>query len=157
MTRDLTAEQVAERVAILKRFRELLEKQRAKFREYLVVLEKQETVIGAEDVDAIVHHTELEQSIVSELSNIQKVIDPFERLYRDVHPEASETDIPALQTDLARLQAEVLEQNAKNRELLKSHMVTLRQKVMSLNNPYAKKTSVYASDAHTATRIDINS
>ena len=56
MTRlDLTQDEVDERVAILKRFRELLTEQRNKFREYLTVLEKQAQMISTENIDAMVH------------------------------------------------------------------------------------------------------
>jgi hypothetical protein len=48
-----------------------------------------------------------------------------------------------------------LQQNEKNRELLKTHMQALRQKVAGINNPYANRASVYASDKHTASIIDI--
>ena len=41
MENELTQAELDERVAILKRFRTLLEKQREKFQEYLKVLEKQ--------------------------------------------------------------------------------------------------------------------
>ena len=153
---ELTDTVVADRIAILKRFRELLEEQRSKFRQYLGVLERQETVIGAGDVEAIVQHTEIEQAIVSEIQTIQKVMDPLEDMYRSAYPDAQADEIPELKTDLDRLKGEVLSQNEKNRELLKTHMQILRQKVVSLKNPYANRTSVYASDAHTATRIDIN-
>jgi flagellar biosynthesis/type III secretory pathway chaperone len=152
---DLSQAQIDERVAILKRFRHLLEEQRVKFREYLSVLEKQQDMISSGNVDAMVQQTELEQSIVSEIHTIQKVIDPLETMYRDTHPEASEADIPKLKTDLDHLKKDVLVQNEKNRELLKTHMQVLREQVASLRNPYAKRTSVYASDAHTASRIDI--
>ena len=156
MTRqDLTQDEVDERVAILKRFRELLTELRNKFREYLTVLEKQAQMISTENIDAMVHHTEIEQSIISEIYTIQKVIDPLEVLYRDAHPGVSDTEIPKLKTDLEHLRKEVIEQNGKNRELLKSHMTVLRQQVLSLRNPYAKRSSVYASDGQTASRIDI--
>ena len=152
---ELTQEVLDERIAILKRFRQLLEEQRRKFRDYLVVLEKQEEAIERDDVDVMVSHAELEQSIISEIYTIQKVIDPFEQLYRDVHPGVPEAEIPKLQTDLETLKTQVLQQNEKNRELLKTHMQALRQKVAGINNPYANRASVYASDKHSASIIDI--
>ena len=156
MQQELTREQLDERVAILKRFRQLLEQQRQKFRDYLVVLEKQAEMIGTDNVDAMVQHTEIEQSIVSEIHTIQKVINPLEDIYRSVHPEIADAEIPKLKTDLEQLRKDVLVQNEKNRELLKSHMTMLRQQVVSLKNPYARRTSVYASSAETATIVDIN-
>ena len=156
MQQELTKEQLDERVAILKRFRQLLEQQRQKFRDYLVVLEKQAEMIGTENVDAMVQHAEIEQSIVSEIHTIQKVINPLEDMYRTVNPEIEDAEIPKLKTDLEQLRKDVLVQNEKNRELLKSHMTMLRQQVVSLKNPYARRTSVYASSAETATIVDIN-
>lgn len=155
--RSLTEGEVAERVALLKRFRTLLEEQRAKFRTYLTVLEKQENDIDSGDMDAMVSHTELEQSIVSEIFTIQKVIDPMETLWREAHPAAADSEIPRLKTDLEQLKANVLAQNEKNRELLKSRMSLIREQVVSLKNPYAKRASVYASSDQTGTRINIES
>jgi len=154
--KDLSREELDERVAILKRLRQLLDQQRTKFREYLTVLEKQETVITSDNIDAMVRHTEVEQNIVAEIHTIQKVIDPLEMLYRDAHPGVPDAEIPRLKTDLEHLKSDVLAQNEKNRELLKKHMVFLREKVTSIKNPYLKRNSIYASDSHTATRIDIN-
>lgn len=153
---NLTDKQVAQRVAILKRFRALLDEQRSKFRAYLTVLEKQETMITEGNVDAIVEHTEMEQGIIAEIYTIQKVIEPLETMYKTVHPEHQDDEIPKLKTNLEKLRKDVLIQNEKNREMLKSHMLILRQKVVSLKNPYANRSSVYASDAHTASLIDIN-
>ncbi len=150
-------QEVAERVALLKRFKALLQEQRDKFRTYLTVLEKQHSDIDTGDVDAMVSHTELEQSIVSEIFTIQKVIDPMETLWRDAHPHAPDAEIPRLKTDLERLKSDVLAQNEKNRELLKSRMSLIREQVVSLRNPYAKRASVYAATGQTGTRIDIES
>ena len=152
---ELTQDQVDERIAILKRFRVLLEQQRQKFRDYLVVLEKQEEMIHADNVDAMVSHAEIEQSIVAEIYTIQKVIDPLEDMYHAAHPEIPDSEIPKLKTDLDELRKEVLVQNEKNRDLLKSHMQLLRQKVGSINTPHARR-SIYASDAQTASIIDIH-
>jgi hypothetical protein len=152
----LTQEQIDQRIAILKKFRQLLEQQRQKFREYLVVLEKQEQTISSENIDAMVTHTEIEQSIITEIYTIQKVIDPLEAMYRDIHHAEPDAEIPRLKADLGHLQKEVVQQNEKNRELLKTHMQVLRQKVISIHNPYANRSSIYASDAHTASIIDIN-
>lgn len=152
---DLTQEQLDERVAILKRFRLMLESQRQKFRDYLVVLEKQAEMISTENIDGMVNHTEIEQSIISEIFTIQKVIDPLEEMYRTAYPNTADSEIPQLKADLGQLRKDVIEQNEKNRGLLKSHMQVLRAKVDSLQNPYAKRTSIYASDSQTASRIDI--
>ena len=78
---EITQEELNERVAILKRFRTLLEQQRGKFREYLDVLEKQHDSITTENTEALLAHTELEQQVVKNLANLQKVIVPMSKLY----------------------------------------------------------------------------
>ena len=155
-TATLNDSEIAERVAVLKRFRTLLEQQRLKFREYLTVLEKQEKSISDDNTDAILQHTELEESIIAEIFTIQKVIDPLEYMYANICTNPEGSDIPHLKTDLDNLQQRVLEQNQKNRELLKTHITGLRQQIASLKRPYAHKESVYAGTARTATLIDLS-
>jgi len=75
-------DEVARRVAILRRFRELLVEQRAKFERYLKVLDRERDDIESGDVDALAAHVELEEQVVSEIFTFQKVIDPLDGLYR---------------------------------------------------------------------------
>lgn len=152
---ELTAEQIEERKAVLRRFRALLEQQREKFREYLQVLNSQADMIEQENVEALVAHTEIEQNIITELYTIQKVINPLEDMYRTVHPETPESDIPHLQSDLAALRTQVLTKNEENRELLKSRMQQLRQKITTARTGYGSTRGIYASDAQSASMIDI--
>ena len=133
-TAKLNDSEIAERVAVLKRFRSLLEQQRLKFREYLTVLEKQEKSISDENTDAVLQHTELEESIIAEIFTIQKVIDPLEYMYTNICKN-EHSDIPHLKTDLDDLQKRVLAQNKRNRELLQTHITGLRQQIASLKRP----------------------
>ena len=154
-TVTLNDSEIAERVAVLKRFRSLLEQQRLKFREYLTVLEKQEKSISDENTDAVLQHTELEESIIAEIFTIQKVIDPLEYMYTNICKN-EHSDIPHLKTDLDDLQKRVLAQNKRNRELLQTHITGLRQQIASLKRPYAHKESIYASTARTAALVDLS-
>jgi len=154
-TAKLNDSEIAERVAVLKRFRSLLEQQRLKFREYLTVLEKQEKSISDENTDAVLQHTELEESIIAEIFTIQKVIDPLEYMYTNICKN-EHSDIPHLKTDLDDLQKRVLAQNKRNRELLQTHITGLRQQIASLKRPYAHKESVYAGTARTAALVDLS-
>ncbi len=63
----LSRQELDERVAVLKRFRELLVRQRDKFHDYMGLLDRQRSDIENGDVDALVAHVELEQGIVSEI------------------------------------------------------------------------------------------
>ncbi|MCR5698585.1 MAG: flagellar biosynthesis protein FlgN [Treponemataceae bacterium] len=155
---NLTQEQINERVAILKRFKKLLEQQRAKFQEYLTVLEKQAEGIENEDDNAIIAHAELEAQIVQNIQNLQKVINPIEGMYKQIGCPIS-AEIPQLKHELSKLQDEVLVQNEKNRDLLKLHMTEIKEKMERMNdprfNPYAKRKNVYSHILHTATVFDI--
>ena len=53
---QISDQELEERVALLKKFRSLLQEQRDKFREYLNVLEKQENSITTENADALLAH-----------------------------------------------------------------------------------------------------
>ena len=112
---EISQEELNERVAILRKFRSLLEQQREKFREYLKVLEKQETSIEKEDSEKLLAHTELEQQVLSNIMNLQKVIVPMSEIYQKKNSNKDEASVIEIQNDLAELQHKVLLQNQKNR------------------------------------------
>lgn len=144
---EISQEELNERIALLKKFRSLLLQQREKFQEYLTVLEKQETSIESENSEKLLAHTELEQQVVSNIMNLQKVIVPMSELYKERGAHLEEESVVAIQKDLNDLQQKVLEQNAKNRELLKAHIVQIRSQISSLKNPYKNNRSIYAEKA----------
>lgn len=157
--KQLSQQELDERVAILRRFRALLEQQRAKFREYLNVLEMQESKISMEDADAIIAHSELETQIVQGISSLQKVIIPMQELYHSsnaaqYNPQQA-IPIEKLQSDLNILQNQVLEQNQKNRNLLKNHISEIRKQIISFNNPYKNRQSVYAEKKENSSMFNI--
>ena len=155
---DLSQNEINERVAILKRFRHLLEQQRKKYKEYLVVLEKQQEGIKSEDDTVIVAQAELEQQIVSNITNLQKVIVPIEKMYKEKGITLT-AEIPQIQKELTELQEAVLTQNEKNRTLLKEHMEELKSRISNFSNPrmnpYAKNTSIYSQKVSTPSIIDV--
>jgi hypothetical protein len=156
----LTQKELAERIAILKRFRTLLEQQRSKFREYLVVLEKQQNSITTEDAAALFSHTELGQQVVANIAELQKVIVPANFMYKTISgnsstPLLNDTSIQNLQDDLSDLQAKILTQNEKNRNLLKIHISQIKTQLNALKNPYAGKCSVYAEKAGMGKLVEI--
>lgn len=151
----LSQDELSQRVEALKRFRELLVKQREKFSAYLAVLDREKSDIESGDVDALVSHVEIEQSIVTEIFTFQKVINPLEDMYREAyHVARIPSDIPQIQANLEDLRAEVLKKNQENRVLLKQKMSILRQEIAGLHNPFKKAKSVYGS-APEPTMIDI--
>lgn len=155
---ELTQAEIDERIAILRRFRSLLEQQREKFREYLQVLESQSKTIEMENTDSLLAHTELEQQIASHIISLQKVIKPMEVMYQESirNGGTEEQEIPRLQADLENLQRQVLERNQANRNLLKVHIGQLKERISATTNPYRHNKSVYAQSAQVATRINIS-
>ena len=141
---EISQEELNERVALLKKFRSLLIQQRAKFQEYLTVLEKQENSIETENSENLLAHTELEQQIVANIMNLQKVIVPMSELYKERGAHLEEESVTSIQKELDNLQKQVLVQNERNRELLKNHIVQIRTQIASLKNPYKNHRSVYA-------------
>ena len=149
---EITQEELNERVAILRRFRSLLEEQRGKFREYLTVLEKQQDSITSENPENLLAHTELEQQVVKNIASLQKVIVPMAKMYHAGNGAASaavsaaeDAEIAKLQNDLTDLQDRVLKQNAINRDLLRVHIEQLKSQIAGFKNPYKANRSVYAT------------
>ena len=155
---ELTQAEIDERTAILRRFRSLLEQQREKFREYLLVLESQSKVIQEENTQSLLAHTELEQQIASHIISLQKVIKPMEFMYQErvSNGYGDAADIPILQADLERLQQQVLERNQSNRNLLKMHIGQIKERLSTVTNPYRHSKSVYAQSAQVATMVNIS-
>ena len=160
MEQKLTQAELDERILILKRFRSLLEQHRTKFQEYLKVLEAQESKLSEEDAEALLAHSELETEIVANIGSLQKVIIPMQDLYNKsraaTYNPADAVPITRIQSDLEKLQSQVLAQNEKNRKLLKVHMTNLRQQISEFKNPYRSLTSIYVQQSVSAgTRIQV--
>ncbi|MGI5068085.1 flagellar biosynthesis protein FlgN [Treponema denticola] len=156
MKQVLSRQEIDQRVAVLKRFKALLQEQRKKFSDYLVVLETQERSIHEENIDALVHHTELEQSIIGDIFTIQKVIDPIEEMYRLGMPDKDDTEVVRLKSDLNKLQSQVIDQNQKNRELLQSRMANLRQEMISIKPDYRYSKQALSKQEVSASLVDIS-
>lgn len=160
MEEKLTQAELDERVAILRRLRTLLEQQRTKFREYLTVLELQESKISSEDADALIAHSELETQIVAGISSLQKVIVPMQKLYQSsqaaTYSPKDAIPVNQLQNELSNLQIQVLKQNEKNRDLLRSHIDEIKKQMVEFKNPYRNIKSVYAEKVSTGSLVQID-
>ena len=162
---EITQEELNERVALLRRFRTLLEQQRAKFQEYLNVLEKQQDSISSENPENLIAHTELEQQVVKNIANLQKVIVPMSQMYKSVasvpgNPAAANDEkeaqsIQQLQNELSDLQNRVLKQNEINRDLLRLHIENIRTQIQNFRNPYKNARSVYAQPQKVASLVEV--
>ena len=148
MKNTISDKELEERVAIVRRFKSLLEQQRQKFKEYLNVLELQEGKIEEEDVYAIRSHEELGNQIVKNISELQRAIVPMQQLYTSTRAASynpkEAVPIEQIQSELEQLQRKVLTQNERNRELLNVHLADVRRRLSSLQNPYKSLQSIYA-------------
>ena len=156
MLQEISQEELEQRVAIVKRFRRLLELQRKKFQEYLEVLQLQEGKIAQDDADSLLAHTELETQILRGIASLQKVIDPMSELYEKDHSEADDMPVWRVKEELSKLQAQVASQNEKNRRLLKERMAQIKKQIAEFRNPYRSLNSIYAQKQFgTATRVKV--
>ena len=155
---ELTQQELDERVALLRKFKSLLEQQRNKFREYLNVLEKQQDSIASNNPETLIAHTELEQQVVKNIANLQKVIIPMKKMYQSAVPvahTAEEASIDNLELELNTLQDKVLKQNQINRDLLRVHIETIRTQIQNFKNPYKNARSVYAQPQRVASLVEV--
>lgn len=145
---NISKEELDERKAILRRFRTLLEEQRNKFREYLNVLEKQQNSIATENAENLLTHTEIEKQVVSNLTNLQKVIVPMTKMYNTINGKMDvqeDEENSKIQGELSDLKSKVLKQNEINQDLLRVHVDILRKQISNFKNPYKNNRSVYAN------------
>jgi hypothetical protein len=149
------ASELAQRVALLKRFRDLLIQQRDRFRSYLTVLENQQFHIESGNAEELLSFVEMEEHIVADIFSIQKVIDPLDVLYKAVIPATTQSDVPALKAALEDLKTQTIARSVYNRELLLTRMTAIRSEIKILkNNPFIHASrSMYQT--YTASLIDI--
>jgi len=150
-SKDISAGELGQRIAIIRRFKELLKAQRDRFQAYLGALDKQKDVIERGTTDDLLRHVELEEKIVEDIFSMQKVIDPLEKMYQSIKPETGAAptarpvevqsgvdEVSSLKEALQGLKAEAVIRSDRNRELLSKRMAELRSEIKSLRlNAYA--------------------
>jgi len=139
----ITPDELSQRVAVIKRFKELLKAQRDRFMNYLDSLDRQKNIIQDGSTEDLMNHVELEEKIISDIFSIQKVIDPLEKMYHSskTNEPASEIDeVSSLKDTLEHLKSEAALRSDQNRELLSRRMTELRSEIKSLrSNPYTRR------------------
>jgi len=162
--------ELAQRVAILKRFKTLLSQQRERFRSYLNLLDKQQNVIESGSAEDLLTYVEIEEKIVADIFSIQKVIDPLEEMYNAVVSERNpaksrlnvessdfQEEVPNIKASLEILKNEAVIRSTKNKELLSKRMLELRQEIKSLrNNPYAASGKNAYTNSNKASLVDLH-
>ena len=160
---NIDPDELSRRVAVIKRFRELLQTQRDRFQTYLNTLDKQKEVIQKGTTDDLLRHVELEEKIVADIFSIQKVIDPLEKMYQSTRLnsvpmeksvkgragsgesksgkiKSGEDEVFSLKEALDGLKAEAIIRSERNRELLSKRMAELSSEIKSLKrNSYTRR------------------
>jgi len=158
--------ELAQRVAILKRFKILLTQQRDRFRSYMDLLEKQQNIIESGSPEDLLTYVEIEEKIVADIFSIQKVIDPLEEMYYSVISKQntgktaikaeSPDEVSGLKASLEKLKSEAVIRSTKNKELLSKRMLELRQEIKTLrNNPYAARGRRSFGESNSASLVDL--
>jgi hypothetical protein len=153
---EISAEELSQRVAVLKRFRELLTEQRNRFRQYLEVLDKQKDLIVRGDAEGLNRHVELEEKILSDIFSIQKVIDPLEAVFQAAVPVREAAEVPSLKASLEDLKNEAKIRLERNKNFLSTEMVRIRKEIKHLGGKsFVSRPSIYA-DSGVPSLIDIS-
>ncbi|MCL2092922.1 MAG: flagellar biosynthesis protein FlgN [Treponema sp.] len=145
----ITDEELQSRIAVVKRFKELLQAQRDRFETYLNALDQQMLVIQNGNTDDLLRHVELEEMIVSDIFSIQKVIDPLETMFHSARSSVSAAagdEVMGLKEALEGLKTEAVQRSGQNRELLALRMAEIRNEIKTLkSNVYARRRPAFAS------------
>ena len=137
---NISPSELSQRVAVIKRFRELLKAQRDRFQAYLNALDKQKDVIETGTADDLLRHVETEEKLVEDIFSIQRVINPLEKMYRSTQTDETEDEVSGLKDALENLKSEAAILSARNRDLLAKRMVEIRSEINSLkSNAYARR------------------
>jgi len=119
-------------VAVLKRLREMLARQREKLGEYLRLLECEGDSIDRGDAARLLEQVSVEKSLIADIFTLKKVIEPLQSLYQACYPTGSENTVPRLQQALETMGTEIMVRNARNRQRLRERMEELRGEITSL-------------------------
>lgn len=141
---SVSDEEVMQRVAVLKKLRSYLVKQREHFMSYLTLLDREEDAITSGDIEKLELHVELEHKLLKDIFAFQKVIAPLKDMYRSAFPGGN-VEIEQLDESIESLKKKALAHNAENRRLLKLQMDVLKEKISELRIPRFRKNVFSAS------------
>ena len=148
--------ELTQRMAVVKRFKELLEQQRERFRVYLAELDRERLAIGTGSADEIIAHVDLEEQIVEDIFSIQKVIDPLEVMYNAAGPYLPANDVSSLKAALDDLKIQAAARSGQNRDLLSRRMADINSEIQTIkNNPFISKVRHALYQNVTSSLIDI--
>ena len=136
-------EEIDQRVAVLRRYRSMLDLQKEKLSSYLHVVDSREAALAQGTFDDFETYTVLEQEAVKGIQTVQRCLAPLKLLYLELHPEGS-PDIASMEDRLERLRQEVLRRNEESRMALKTYAASLKLEISKLRSTTVPQ-SLFAS------------
>lgn len=144
-----------EKLAVLRKLNRYLSAQAQKYKEYLALLQKEKESILNSEFEKLDEQVHFEQTIVSEIFSLERVILPLKTLYRESGPDPRDS-ISALEAGVQGLKKAVMRKNEKNRTLLKERMDKLREEIKSVRKNI-NRTSTKQEGTTTPNLVDISS
>ena len=149
----LAQEELEQRVAILRRLKTYLADQRTRLQSYLELLDSQHDAVASGDSKSLEAHLEAEGTLVSQIRQFQRVIDPLQRMYAVSVPDGDK-DVGALEESLQSLREQAMERIDRMRDQVKTRMEDLRNEIASLRRP--RNPGAYHSDPESSGLLDIS-
>jgi flagellar biosynthesis/type III secretory pathway chaperone len=155
MTTTLTREEVEKRVALLKRLKATLAQQRAKFQNYLQVLDAEQASLEADAIETLQAQVVLEEELVVDIHAIQKVIDPLEAVLQEAYEGPVDDEVTDLRSSLETLKVQVQQKSLENRGLLSKTMDMVQREIVRIR-PQVRGRNPYAGLASKPSMVDIS-
>jgi hypothetical protein len=144
-----------ERIALVKRFKELLIEQRKRFHGYIEILDRQKNAIENGDIEEIEEYVELDENITDGIIALQKSIEPMRGMF-EIAVKVEDPEIPEISAALENLKNEAAARMEANKDLLQKRMAEIGAELKTLrNNPLSKRKSIYAG-TQSAALVDIS-
>lgn len=130
-----------QRIAILRRYRKMLELQRQRFQDYLTLLDVREQAVKESAYEKLEDYAVQEQQVIKGILAVQKCIKPLAELYKKVVPEGA-PEIDELSRRLKSLHKKVLARNEESRDILKVQADLLKAELNKIQTK-GKRSSLY--------------
>lgn len=155
MTTTLTREEVEKRVALLKRLKSTLAQQRAKFQNYLQVLDAEKASLEVDAIETLQAQVVLEEELVVDIHAIQKVIDPLEAVLQEAYEGPVDDEVVDLRSSLETLKVQVQQKSLENRGLLSKTMDVVQREIVRIR-PQVRGRNPYTGLASRPSMVDIS-
>ena len=139
MTDTLSRDELDQRIAFLRRFKDALVRQRQRFQHFLDLLERGAEV-DASPEDALEFHVAVEEAVARDIALFERTIMPLEALY-EAHSKDDDTDIPQIRLALRKTRDEVIRRAHANKAHLKHQIEEISSVVSTTSQTDLRKSS----------------